>query len=149
MDEAVFEFAAEDGLRAELAEVVGVYRCVEAVEAKMGARIEVADSFNERDGQPRGGVHRNIERDQISGANRRFAELFAGEIEAGDFGAGAAQPRRRRCQPKRLPPQLIRRDEHNPHDLSLKPDHLLLFFGSQIKLNEGMQGRAEHRSICL
>ena len=115
MDEAFFEFAAENGLDAECSQVVGVHRRVKAVEADVRAWVQTANGLNQRDGEARGGVHGHVKRNEISGANRRFAEVFAGEIEAGDFGTGAVQPSGGRRKAKRLAAKLVGRDENNAH----------------------------------
>jgi len=95
MDEPFFEFAAEDSLDAEFAEAVGVHRRVETVKAEMRARVEAADGFDQRNCQPRGGVHGHIKRDEISGAKGRFSKFFAREIEADYLSTSAAKPGRR------------------------------------------------------
>ena len=48
-----------------------------------------------------------------------LAELLPGQIQARHRVAALPQPRRRRSQPKRLPSQLIGRNQQNLHKFSL------------------------------
>ena len=60
--------------------------------------------------QARGGVHGDVDGDEIGGANRGFVERVAGNIEARDFVAVGAKPCGRRSQAEGLVALLISGD---------------------------------------
>ena len=69
--EPLLEFAAENRLHAELAQIRLVHRGVQPVETKMRAQDSTrAPACKHCDGQPRGRVHRNVERNQVRLAHR-------------------------------------------------------------------------------
>ena len=85
-----------------------VDRGVKAVAAQVRPRIQSSHWLNELRGEPRGRVHRNVERDQAGLADRLLTERLAGEVEARDRCAAGPKPRRWRRQTERLVAKLIR-----------------------------------------
>ncbi|MDE3136072.1 MAG: hypothetical protein KGL59_05835 [Acidobacteriota bacterium] len=110
MGEARFEFAAEDGVDAEMAEPGFVDGSVEAVEAEFRAGIQAADGIDELDGQAGGCVHGDVEGDEVRFADRGFVERLAGKIEAADCVAAFSQPSGGRSQAEWLAAEFVGRD---------------------------------------
>src|SRR5437870_969037 len=97
------------------AQPLAVERGIEPVTTDAGGRIHSLDALDEGHRQPRGGVHRQVERYE-----RRVRDLLVGEarlrdVNAGDLHTLAAQPRSRRGQPERLTAEVIRRNQQRPH----------------------------------
>ena len=101
---------------AERAQVGFVERRVEPVGAETRLGIQLPHARDDRPGQPRRGVHRQIERDEVSRPDRIRVERLTRQIERGDVAAGIAQPRRRRREAERLPSHFIRgQQQHARH----------------------------------
>ena len=96
---------------AQPAQQIRVDRRVQSVAGQARARIQLPDAFDHRQGQTRGGVHGQIERDPIGLAGGILRQRLDGEIGAGDRMPGASEPSRGRRQPERLMPQLIGRNQ--------------------------------------
>jgi hypothetical protein len=107
------ELAAEDRLRAKLAQIGFVHRRVKTVETKVRPWIQLPDAPDETRREPGGGVHRHMEGDQIGGGDGHRIEPLDGQIEGGNIMAGLAQPRRRRRQSEGLATHLIGGDEND------------------------------------
>jgi hypothetical protein len=78
-------------------------------------RIQFANRRDQLHAKARGGVHGNVERDEIGFAYRFWTKRFPGKVEAGDYGTPGANPRRRRGQTKRLVAKLVGGDQNDIH----------------------------------
>ena len=105
--EFLFKLAAEHVVHAERTEPVGVERRIEAVGAEARGGIERACFSNERAGEARGRVHRQMERDEAGAANRVVGDRLLRGVDDAHVDAGAAQPGGRRGQAERLVTELV------------------------------------------
>ena len=81
----------------------------------MRRRIPFPQRRNQFASQPRSRMHRQINRNQFRRARRLGIQLLPRQIKAIHRMPPPPQPSRRRSQPKRLPPQLIRRNQNYLH----------------------------------
>jgi hypothetical protein len=63
-------------------------------------------------------MHGEVYGDQSGGANGGFVQRLAGKVESDNFMAALALPGGRGHQSKRLPPELIRRNQDDVHVLN-------------------------------
>ena len=115
MDEAALEFAAENRGDSKRSQIVGVHRRIQTVAAEMRVRILLAQRRDELRGEARGGVHREIQRNQARAADGLLIERLASQIEAGNAVTALTQPCCRRDHAKRLATEFVRRDQHDLH----------------------------------
>ena len=108
MNKPILKFAAEDGLYSERAQIISIHWRVEAIATEMGAGIALAQRRDEFGGQPRGGMHRQIESDKLRVANCGVIQRLPRQIKAGDGMTAFAQPRSGRREAEGLPPKLVR-----------------------------------------
>src|SRR5229473_356629 len=78
--QAGFEFAAENGRHAGIAELVVIEGRVEAVGAEMGARVEVAELRDQAKEELGRGVHREKKCDEVRGVYGGTRHGRTGEI---------------------------------------------------------------------
>ena len=112
--EPLFEFASQNRLCAEAAQERLVHRGVEPVETEMRGGVERTDAGDDAGGDPRRGMHRHVDCDEVSGANRCGVEPIDGQILAADLRARSAQPRGWRCESERLATQVVGRKKKDP-----------------------------------
>jgi hypothetical protein len=120
------ELAAQDRLGSQGTKVAFVHRGVQAVEAEVGVGVQGLDAGGESRSQPRGGVHWDVESDEVGSADRLFIQALHGQVQAGDRGPGTAEPGRRGGEPERLAAHFIGGDEDDAsrHRRSLMADGL-------------------------
>jgi hypothetical protein len=106
-DESRFELASQDRVGSQSAQKRLIHRRVETVEAEMGGGVEVLDSGDEPRREPGGGVHRDVEGDQVRGGDGAFIQPLDGQVKAGNIRPRFSQPSRRGGYPERLPPQFV------------------------------------------
>src|SRR5207237_8406707 len=105
--QALLELASQNGVDAELPQVLGVYRRVQTVRAKVGGRIDLLDPRDDGGGEPRRRMHRQVERDECRAAETTLVELHDRQIAALDGRARLPQPCGRRREAERLPAKLV------------------------------------------
>ena len=88
---------------------------VEPVEAEMRLRVERPDPGRGGHGETRGGVHRNVERDEARPSHRILIERVDCKVQTDHVVAGVAQPGGRLRQPERLVAKLVGGDQQNVH----------------------------------
>ena len=108
IDKCLLKFASEQAADSLRAKNLSGKRSVESVSAEVSVRIHSPHRLEQFHGQARCRMHRHVERDQTRFPQRLFVKRLARKVHASNCMAPLAQPRRRRSQPKRLPPQLIR-----------------------------------------
>jgi hypothetical protein len=115
LDEIFFELATKDIRDPALAEQPVVERCVQPVRDQVRAGVQRAYAIDDRQRQPRRGVHRQEESDDRGVAHGRLRQTFLCEIGADHVDASLLQPRDGRREPERLAPHVVRRDEQHLH----------------------------------
>ncbi len=113
--EGRFELAARDGFDAEAAQKVGVDGSVEAVAGEACSRVETLGAVDDGQGEARGGVHRQVERDAVGFAERGFGERGHGEIDAGYGVSFAGEPGLGRGEAEGLMAEFIGGKEKDVH----------------------------------
>lgn len=116
--ELSLKFTAENGCHAERSQILRIHRRVQSIAAEVRVRIQFAQRRDQLHSEARGRMHRQINGDQSRAANGGLIERFARKIDALHIVTALAQPRRRRSQAKRLPPQFVRRNQYGVHAAS-------------------------------
>src|SRR5437773_2365281 len=111
----LLELAAEDRVRAERTQPLGVQRCVQTVRANARRRVQRARVSDDRRSQPRRGVHRQMERDEVGGYEYLVSQTLLRRVDARDRPPRSVQPRRCRCEPEGLAAHFVRADENRSH----------------------------------
>ena len=115
----MLELAAQNRFDAQASEQFRVERGVEAVAGDARIRIDALHALDHREGEARGGVHRQGERDGVRSADQVFREFCFGEVYGSDFVSRAHEPGLGRGEAEGLMAQLIRRDENDAQRLLL------------------------------
>src|SRR5258706_14056808 len=106
--------------------------------------MDVLDAIDERRGQARRRVHRQIERDEICAGNAIVAEPIPRGVHARSCHAGAAKPRRGRRQTERLASKVVRRNEQDLHASPFYKQHptskVFSVLGLRLDLGFGIWG---------
>ena len=111
----LLKLASQQRLNTALAQVGLIQRRIQAKKTNVSEWIQLAHRLQKLHRQPRCRMHRHIERHEPRRSNRYLLERLPRQIQAHDLTPMLPQPRRRRRQPKRLPPQLIRREQNDLH----------------------------------
>src|SRR5580704_1187055 len=96
-------------------QILSIHRRIKSVTTNMRRRILLSQRRNQFRRQPRSRMHRQINRNQSSRANHALIQFLPRQVEARHLMPAPPQPSRWRHHPKRLPPQLIRRNQYDLH----------------------------------
>jgi len=110
-----FHFTAEHRAYAQLAQQRLVHRRIQAINAQVRVRGELPDTRQRCNRNARGGVHRDIDSDQIGAGQHLGFEHLQRQIETLDLAALAFQPRGRLGQAERLAAEFVGIDQDDFH----------------------------------
>lgn len=96
-EQASFKFPADDGVYAKGMKMVGIQRCIQAIGAKMSARIQLPEARDSMRRDSRRRMHRQMKGDQVGSPDDGFVlvESFLREIQLVDRCSVLPQPSRR------------------------------------------------------
>ena len=106
-----FELAAENAAGAPRTQERLVHGGIETVDAEMGAGCELAHLGQGFDGDPRGGMHADAERDQTRPGELARGEFVQREVDALDVEACPREPSGRGRERERLAAELVGVDQ--------------------------------------
>ena len=110
-----FKFPTEEGGSPQFAQQPVVHGGVKAVETEVGLRVQGLDVLRNLNGDPRCGVHGDVESHEVGRQNGRVVEAAARQILALNRHACLSQPSSGRGQAKRLSPHFIGCKEYDMH----------------------------------
>jgi hypothetical protein len=113
--EVLFELAAEHRIGAERSQPLVVQRRIQPEGADARRSVHPPGVRDDRRGQARRGVHRQVEGDEIGRDEAFLEESLLRHVDARDLPPRRAQPRRGRGDPEGLPAQFVRADEEAAH----------------------------------
>ena len=114
-DQSLLELPADHELDAQASQVLAVHRRIETVGGIARAGMSGAHHGQRARRDPGGGVHRQVEGDQVRGPHPLEIQLLDREIEAVDLEAGLAQPRGGGCQAEGLAAHVVGGNEQHAH----------------------------------
>jgi hypothetical protein len=114
-DEAGLKFPTQNCRDPGGAQVLLVQGGVETVATQVRRRIQHPDARDRLDSQARGGVHRQVKRNQLGLLDFKLGKCADRGIDRGYVMTFRTQPGRWRSYPEGLASQFISRDKDNPH----------------------------------
>ena len=96
-------------------QILRIHRRVQPITTNMRPSILLPQRRNQFASQPRSRMHRQINRNQLRRPHHSRVQPLPRQIKTSHPMPAPPQPSRRRHQPKRLPPQLISRNQHSLH----------------------------------